>query len=327
MRDYIRKSAIAGAAFLLLPFAQPLQGADWILRAEPRYVEVYGHDQHALTLRSRDTSAVPAVESASGIDVENPPSPNLAVSIQRMEEGSGWGFDLFYFGVTADGINRTDAGSATVEVVYEASDQVYSSTAPTDVVYYTLRGDNRLEMWTGDLYYLRTLSPGLDLQLGIRFGDFDNDYHAVIGVQGSQGTFLDAVSNYPRMMGPLVGLSGTLAQGRHRIEGYLGQSVIVGRASLNYTALHFTGTPSSPTIDDQRRFSDFVQVAIPISELRLRYSFQLTGHLGLGIGLGTSAWWDVPTPPGVAPDPNAGQTLHEDTVVLYSLLTHVEWRF
>jgi hypothetical protein len=161
----------------------------------------------------------------------------------------------------------------------------------------------------------------------VRFGDFDNDYRSVLGVETVEGTFLDTASNYPRMMGPLVGINGRLVRGRHSVEAYAGQSLIVGRAALGYTSRHFTGTPAAPAFDETRNLEDKVQTAIPITELRLRYSFALTERWSLGAGAGTSAWWDVPVPPGVEPDPNAAQTLHENTLVLYNVVASVEWRF
>ena len=311
-------------ALLIAPAAT---AADWMLRLEPTSVDAYGHDQHALTIRNRDTTATPASEQAAGHDVEVPRVISTGLGLRRMDGNSGLGLDIFWYGVTADALQRTAAGSAGNEVVFEASDQTYSSTAPGTVLYYTLREDNRLEVWTADFYYARTLTQGVELQAGLRFGDFDNDYRATIGIQGVEGTFIDASSNYPRMMGPVVGLSGAFREQRHRLEGYLGQSVIVGRASLKYSANHFTGTPAAPTIDDRRYFSDFVNVAIPITELRLRYTYELTERWSLGTGASTSAWWNVPVPPGVAPGPNAGQTLQEDTVVFYSILASLEWRF
>ena len=176
---------------LLLLAAPALPAADWTLRLDAASTGTYAHDRHALTIGSRDTSAVPILEQSAGIEVENPRSVNFGFGLRRVEDGSGWGFDFFYFGVTADGIRRSASGTATNEVTFAASDQSYSSTSAADVLYYRLREDNRLEMWTGDFYYIRALGPGLELQAGLRFGDFDNDYRSVLGVETSEGTFLD----------------------------------------------------------------------------------------------------------------------------------------
>jgi len=320
-----RHAAWLGVVLLLASPAAP--AADWALRFDAPWVDVGGHDQHALTIRNRDTSGTPAFETGAAIDVVWPSALNYGFAVKRLEHGSGWGFDFFYYGVTADGLRRTAAGSATNEVTFAASDQSYSSTDPATVLYYDLREDNRLEAWTADVYYQRTLVAGLELQFGLRFADFDNDHLSVLGIEGVEGTFLETSSNYPRMMGPLVGITGALGEGKSRIEAYLGQSLVAGRASLKYGSEHFTGTPAAPTVDDSRFFSDFVDVVIPISELRLRYTYRLTDQLSLGTGLAGQAWWDVQVPPGVIPDPNASQALQENTVVFYSVLASVEWRF
>ncbi|MGH8442164.1 MAG: hypothetical protein ACRETF_04585 [Nevskiaceae bacterium] len=325
MNTCLRYATGLGVALLLAP--PVASAADWTLRVDAPWMNVGGHDQHALTVRNRDTSGTPAIDRSVAFDATVPSGLNFGLAVKRMDGGSGWGFDFIYFGATADKIRQTAAGSATNEVTFTASDQSYSSTAPGTVLYYDLREDNRLEVWTADAYYQRALAAGLELQLGVRFGDFDNDYRAVIGIENVEGTFFDNESNYPRMMGPLVGLGGTLGEGRSRIEGYLGQSLITGRASLRYSSQHFTGTPAAPTVDDRRFFSDYVQVAIPITELRLRYHYRLTERLTLSTGVSSQAWWDVPVPPGVTPDPNAGQTLQENTVVFYSVLASAEWRF
>ncbi len=324
MNTSLRHATWLGAAVLLAP---PAAAADWALRLDAASTGVYNHDRQALMITTRDTSGVPVTEQRTGVEVILPRSVNFGFGVRRVEEGSGFGFDFFYFGVTADGITRTASGTVTSEVTFAASDQSYTSTSAADVLYYRLREDNRLEMWTGDLYYIRALNSALELHGGVRFADFDNDYRSVLGIQGTEGTFIDTASNYPRMTGPLVGFNGRLVEGRHRIEAYASQSLVLGRAALGYTSRHFTGTPSAPAFDETRNREEKVQTTIPITDLRLRYTFTLSPRWSVGASANTSAWWDVPVPSGVEPDPNAAQTRQENTVVLYSLLTHVEWRF
>ena len=328
----IPRHATLGALLLLVTGGAP--AADWTLRLEPNFVDAYGNDQHVLTIHQRDSGATPTTDRKTAVDLELARALNYGLGLRRMEGLSGWGMDIFWYGVTNESISRQGAGGGTVEVAFDASDQSYSSTDPGTVLYYITREDNRLEVWTADFYYIRNLSAGagtaLELQLGWRFGDFDNDYRAGVGIEGVEGHFIDGSSNYPRMMGPLVGFNGRFEHGRSRIEGYIGQSLIVGRAELQSSQRHFTGAFSEqpePVFDDEASFHDWLQVAVPITELRLRYSFQLTESLSLGTGASTSAWWDVSVPPSAIPGPNAGATLHENTVVFYSILASVEWKF
>lgn len=191
--------------------------------------------------------------------------------------------------------------------------------------------DTDLEMWTLDLYALRTLSESaggsLSLQLGVRFGDFDNDYHAVAGLQGIEGRRVDASSNYGRMTGPLIGLSGSIPMGRSSLYGYIGQSVIFGSAELSGTVGDFQGPFSeNPAFVSQATFHADDDVAIPITEVRLTWVYNLSGVFSLGAGVHTSTWWDVPVPPGVVPLENGDAVLDENTLVLFGAMGIVKIR-
>jgi len=320
----------------LLLLATPLaHAADWTLRLEPAWVDVYGNDRHVLTIHQADTASTPTTERMTAIDLELARTLQLGLGLRRMEALSGWGMDIWWYGATVEGIGLTGAGGATTPLTYEADAQTYTSNDPATVLYYILREDNRLEVWTADFYYIRTLASSADasveIQAGLRFGDFDNDYRSGVGIQGVEGTFLDASSNYPRMMGPLVGVDARFRNGRNLIEAYIGQSLIVGRAELQSQNRHFNGPFTEvpePTFDAETHFHDWLQVAVPITELRLRYTFELTDRWAVGAGASTSAWWDVSVPPISVPGQgNAGAALQENTVVFYSILAHVEWRF
>lgn len=325
------QAARLGVFLLLVTGAAP--AADWTLRMDPNWTDVYGNDRHVLTIHQRDTGSTPTTDRKAAVELELKRTPQLGMGLRRVDELAGWGMDVWWYGATYEGIRLNAAGGATTPVVYEASGQTYTSSDPATVLYYILREDNRLEVWTADFYYIQNLSTSArasaELQVGWRFGDFDNDYRAAVGVEGVEGHFLDASSNYPRMMGPLVAFNGSFKHGRSRIEGYIGQSLIVGRAELQSSQRHFNGAYSGqPTFDDETHFQDWLQVAVPITELRLRYSLELTERWALGAGASTSAWWDVSVPPNPVPaQGNAGEALRENTVVFYSILASVEWRF
>jgi hypothetical protein len=200
----------------------------------------------------------------------------------------------------------------------------------SEVLFYEVLEDTDLEAWTFDLYAMRTLSekPGssMRLQLGFRLGDFDNDYRAVVGIQNVGGSQLDASSNYPLLMGPLVGLAGELQRGRNSIEAYVGQSVLLGSVELDTMSREFTGAfGPMPTYVSQESFKREQDVAIPITEFRIRWICKVNELISLGAGVHTSAWWDVPVPPGVVPMENGDEALHEDTIVFFGLLGAVKF--
>jgi hypothetical protein len=57
----------------------------------------------------------------------------------------------------------------------------------------------------------------------------------------------------------------------------------------------------------------------PAGELRMQ--------AGIRAGINSSAWWDVPVPPGAIPGPGGDAVFHENTVVLFGLQGGVEWTF
>jgi hypothetical protein len=167
------------------------------------------------------------------------------------------------------------------------------------------------------------------IQLGLRNADFDNDYRAVVGIVDSGGRRIDASSNYGRLMGPLVGLVGEIDQGRGHFKWYIGQSLVFGEAELTHRARDFSGPlETAVPIEGEiaTAFADIgfralQDVAIPITEFRLGWSYRLTRRLELGAGMNVSAWWDVPVPPGVVPSAAGGSTQLLENTIVYSGLS------
>jgi hypothetical protein len=306
----------------------------WTLKLEPMYVQPYGHDQHVLTVHELDLDSAPTLDRKTAVNLDTESGPAWRGGLQYSRGRWAWGVDFFWFVTSQSTADRTAAadgpGGTVDQIAFEVADRSYTSSGPNEVLYYSLREDNDLEMWTVDLHgtitVAETSNSALGLQLGVRLGDFDNDYRAVLGIQDVIGTRLDASSNYDLMMGPLVGLIGTIRSGKNEFEGYIGQSLIMGSAELSSEANDFTGSFDSPSYTGQQVFKAEQDVAIPITELRLRWAYGIGEHLSLGVGASASVWWDVPVPPGVVPG-EGGEALHESTVVLFGLLGSLHWTF
>jgi hypothetical protein len=229
-----------------------------------------------------------------------------------------------------------NAGGGGEEVVFEVADQGFASTGPNQVLFYNVLEDTTIESWTLDLYGLKTVaetpSTTLRLQLGIRSADFDNDYRAVVGIRDLVGARLDASSNYDRMTGPLVGVAGEVRWGKSTLEGYLGQSVVIGSVQLTGQSRQFTGRfdfaeGAVPAFFAEELLRSEQDVAIPITEVRLEWSRKLGEHLAYGAGVHASAWWDVPVPPGVVPGVDGDEALLENTLVFFGVLGSVKYTF
>jgi hypothetical protein len=308
----------------------------WNVKLEPVYTAVYGHDPHVLTIHDRDLDSAPTLDSKTGVSLDTDDGLAYRVEFQYSRGQWAWGVDYFLLLTSQSAADRTAAADGPAgpieEVVFEVADRSFTSTDPSEVLFYSVLEDTDLEIWTADFYGVRTLAEKPDssirLQIGLRVGDFDNDYRAVVGVQGVNGSRLDASSNYPLMMGPLVGLAGSVRRGRNSIEGSIGQSLLIGSAELSSMSREFTGPFSvTPTFVAQERFEKDQDVAIPITEFRVRWTCRLGDHVSLGAGVDTSLWWDVPVPPGVVPIENGDEALHENTVVLFGLLGSVNFTF
>jgi hypothetical protein len=307
----------------------------WSIQLEPMYMDAYGHDQHVLTIHEIDFGP-PSLDVKTGVTLDTKSDTAIRGELQYSMNRWSWGMDFFWFISSQDTDSPTAAADGPAgpidEVIFEAADQAYSSTDPSEVLFYEVLEDTDIATWTVDFYGMRKLTDksdsGVYLQLGLRFADFDNDYRAVVGIEDDQGTRFDASSNYDRMTGPLIGLSGDVTLGRNYIQGYVGQSVLLGTATLTNRARDFTGTFSDTvTFDSEEMLRKDQDVAIPVTELRIKWTYRVNKFLALGLGANTSAWWDVPVPPGVVPIEGGDGVFLENTFVYFGMAGVVELTF
>jgi len=332
---------VAGCAVLpvLLAFgsAGSAQAADgeWSLLFEPMYMDAFGHDRHILTIHEIDLGSTPTTDTTTPVTLETDSGLAARFELQYTRADWGLGLDFFWFDTSQGRPARTAAANAPTgpndQVVFEIGGRSFTSNDPGEVLLFSVLEDTDMIAWTVDLYAFKALvetpEGGLQLQFGLRNADFDNDYHSVTAVQDVAGSLVDASSNYPRMIGPLVGLSGEAHFGRNSIRGYIGQSVIFGTVELRHTTRDFTGPVSdTPTIVATETFGKDQDVAIPITEFRLNWLYPISQHFALGVSANTSVWWDVPVPPGVIPISEGDQVFEENTIVYFGLALAVKFR-
>ncbi|HEX9784089.1 MAG TPA: hypothetical protein VGA56_15325 [Opitutaceae bacterium] len=296
----------------------PTQNDKWSLRFEPIHMQARGHDQHVLTIHEIDPSSQMDRSRAVTLDTEK----NLAYrSGFRYSSGEwSWGVDFLWFDTSQSTPDITAAASGTsAEVVFEVPDRSFTSSSPGESLFYRVLEDTDMALWTLDFYGMKTLTEtaesSLKLQIGVRFGDFDNDYRAAVGIEDAGGLRFDASSNYGRMTGLLIGLAGHLQHGRSSLDAHLGQSVLFGSAELTNMSREFTGPFSeSATFVSEDTFSTERDVAIPITELRVAWTYAVIKHVSVSLGVHSSVWWDVSVPPGVIPAQGGNRVLHENTI-------------
>ncbi len=216
-------------------------------------------------------------------------------------------------------------------MVFEVADRSFTSNDPTEALSFDVLEDTDLEAWTMDLYGIRTLAEAperkLYLLLGLRNADFDNDYHAVAGIDSVNGLLIDASSNYDRMQGPLIGLIGEVQLGKNTLTGYISQSVVFGSTNLSRTIRDFVGPADQPlnivAQDTYRRIQD---VSIPITEFRIRWMHPISQRFSVGATVNASIWSDVSVPPAIEPGV-AGGGSDRNTIVFLGVGAALEYRF
>jgi len=322
----LRLAAVFALCLLFLFGAAPrADAADWILRVEPVYVDVQGHDPNVV-------NASGSAGGSGALNLETDSNTGYHFELRRKNSAKkwGWGLDFFWF-TGAQKVPRhtaaADAGGSPV--VFEIADGSFTSTSPGEVLYLERLEDTDMNAWTADVYALRNLSArGLQLLLGVRNADFDNDNHAVVGIEGVGGTRIDASSNYGRMLGPIVGILVGRERGKNRFEFSLTQSVVQGDADLSAMQSDFLGPFSgdSQEFTAQREFSSPKSVSIPITDLRARWSYAASQRVAFGLGATISLWTDVSVPPGVQATGSLN-TPREASITLVGLVVAVQVDF
>lgn len=312
------------AILLLLACAGPGEAAEWSVEVEPLFLDFSGHDPHVLTVHRMSDDGGQELDRKTGVLLETDSGPGYRVRFLSGGERWGWGVDFLWFSSTQETADRTASATGGEVVSFEIADRTFFSAGPGQELFYRRLEDTDVALWTADVYAARTLAEGdrgeLRLLLGLRNGDFDNDYRAAAGVAGVGGTRIDASSNYDRMLGPLVGLRGGFRVGESTFEASLAQSVILGSVELRSRYRDFAGPfGETPAFFADESFRTEQDVAIPITELDIRWRHEVSRRLAVGLGAHTAIWADVPTPPGVAPLENGTDTLHENTIVLTGL--------
>jgi hypothetical protein len=297
----------------------------WRLRLALDYVDVGGHDPQVLVVDDGGSRSH-SLETESG----------LGYGLGLRHEGGekwNWGGSFRWFtGAQELRVPNAAAGAGAGPVTFRMTEREFASNGPAEVLFFERLGDTDMNAWTFDLYALRRLSRspngGVWLLLGVRNADFDNDTHFVVGLEGVEGTRLDASSNYTRMIGPLVGLVLDHERGRSAFELTLALSVVGGDVELEATLFDFAGAFMDPEAmyTPQETFNDTKSVTIPIAGLGARWTYAMSDWIALGLGLDVSYWSDVSVPPGVRPGGRL-DTLYESSITLMAPSALVEIDF
>lgn len=306
--------------------------SEWSLVLEPMYMDAFGHDQHVLTVSEIDLDSTPAANTRTPVTLDSEAGIGYRFEVQYARWDWTLGLDFFWFDASQGRPSRTEAAIAPLDqVVFETADRSVISDDPGEVLTFRVVEDTDIAAWAVDLYATKALLASddakLQLQLGVRNADFDNDYHSVLATENVGGSLEDGASNYDRMIGPLIGLYGRVGVGKSTLTGYLGQSVVFGSVALTHTTSDFIGPVSTtPNVVARTTFGKDQDVAIPITEFRVSWLYPVSSRVSVGLSANSSVWWDVPVPPGVIPISQGDQVFHENTLVYFGLAFAVKLR-
>jgi len=249
---------------------------------------------------------------------------------------SGWGFgtdDSKSGRVTTPPFEFTPTGW----IYYENGVRLWDHTPvpilnelePSGVSPVDYQAENKLNVWTADLFSIRTLAEKstsqIDLAFGVKLGSLDNDRNegrerrAFVyddfgpGLHWDNQISLESTSeaDYGLMTGPVLGFQGKVKYKRFGIEGFINQSILFGR--VKYTGLWediddiwvVTGPEGGPFEPVEQyeydygrfSFSKHERAALPVTEIKLKVVYNITKKISIGGGGFYSIWWDAPVAP------------------------------
>lgn len=223
---------------------------------------------------------------------------------------------------------------------------------------------NDLGVWTIDISGIRTLAEkkdsNIDLTFGLKLGQLDNNrnegqrqrefiYH-LFGTGRHSDSSLTGESkskaDYGLMAGPALGLSGKAKYKAFGLEGLLNQSLLIGSVeqSGNFRGIDdewvVTGPVGGPFtrvgrveyFEGNFPFSKKETVALPVTEAKLKLSYDVTNNVSIGLGGFASIWWNAPVAPKWSMPAEflgggAGWRLQERTLTFYGGMLALNLRF
>ena len=322
-QDFAARTVLLSVLFASV--AAPLAAADeesgWSIAVTALQVQTTGNDPNVVQIVRPSSTESVALEAEDSI--------GYRAEIRWLRPTWSWGLDFFSHRADQEAGPLLETGTVPQTEFHFPTRRF--AAGPAESLYYQVLEDTTIETWTADAYAERTLvesdTSALDLRLGIKVTDFDNDYRAIGGRTDVAGLRIDASSNYDRMQGPLVGLAGRIDFGRSRLEGLLAQSVVFSSVELSVLYRDFAGQhDENGVFTNPQSFNESESVTIPITDVRVRWSWLFTDRFAIGIGAEGAFWWDLPLPPGVvATEPAFAR--REEMVTFFGVGATVSYRF
>jgi hypothetical protein len=194
---------------------------------------------------------------------------------------------------------------------------VFSTPAGGSVA---LSRDALIRVWSSDLTAGRTLLRDergqLQVVAGLKLGGYEEGAGAAPLSAGGFESSLANTALLPArgsgtLVGPTVGIAGDRQVDRHRFSGIFQQSMLYGQAELTRSLA--PGAGKEELRSGVESYIERRDVNVSVSELGLKYLYELTDGVAFGMGALASVWWGTP---GSQLD-GKGHVIPEDDTLIY----------
>jgi hypothetical protein len=94
-------------------------------------------------------------------------------------------------------------------------------------------------------------------------------------------------------VGPTLGIAGDRRVDKHRLSGLFQQSMLYGQAELTRSTVPGAGTEELRS--GVQSYIERRDVNVSVSELGIKYLYELSDNVAFGMGAMASVWWETPS--------------------------------
>jgi len=332
------KHSLIAAAFVAATstsgMAADLKGLS--ISVDPMYMAVFGDDVHAGDVYTYDYSGASGYYyQYSGNPIIAKPDGKLTLRGEVEYKKGEWGLGVNYWGLSSDG---SQIGSITDPVSGDSSyvgirlgDNSWSSDNQATTINWST--SNKIKVWTSDVYGIKTIMDDQDktfnLTFGLKFAKLQNqrvDHMSYDDANFNTYTYdWNKKADSDLLIGPMLGIQGHFHWEKQRVIGTVTQSFVYG--DVNYQSMtareyvYESGGGYSYLYDTSHKTTE----VIPVTEVKLKWMYDFTPNVSLGLGVFASMWTNAP----MAQEADMYYTNAESkkTVIFAGSMGSLEYRF
>lgn len=312
--------------------------ADVTVSLDPMMMGVFGNDVHAGDVYTYDYSGGTGYYyQYDGDPIISKPDSKFAWRGEVEYTKGDWGVGVNYWGLNSTGDN---SGSVTDP---NPSDSSYVGIRIGDAGWSTDSAANRIDwgtsnkirVWSSDIYGIKKIMDSNDntfnLTFGLKLAKLENQRKDFM--QYNSSSYDSTVATYTYnwdnssksnlLIGPMMGVQGHFHWQKQRVVGTVSQSFIYG--GVDYASAT-TEAYSYNTYDYRYATSHKVNEVIPVTDIKLKWMYDITPKVAVGLGAYGSMWFNAP----MAQESGSyyyGNTSNKKTVIFAGALGSLEFKF